>query len=247
MKKVWKISLIALITLIIFLVASISANAEYQFNPDYYARKYPDVVNALGTDPEALSMHYRMYGIKEGRFANQQQEIDSMLPGYVNPSPTNVENPEPVVTAEESPTIAQINSSSSDKLSSLQIVPGMSTYIDVDIASQTVTYFEDGVVKLQAPCVTGNVSNGHSTPCGTYSVITKVPGKYLVGPTWKCWVNRWIQFTSSHIGLHDASWRSSFGGEIYKTDGSHGCVNMPYESVASLYDMVSVGTSVVVH
>ena len=30
-----------------------------------------------------------------------------------------------------------------------------------------------------------------------------------------------------NIGIHDASWRDTFGGTIYKTSGSHGCINVP--------------------
>lgn len=229
---------------------SIVASAEYQFDANYYARKYPDVVEALGTDVEALSMHYRMYGIKEGRFANQQEEIDSMLPGYTRPNVAPNENPEPVVTAQPD-TISVEPSAQPDTISveqtTVSILPGMCTYVDVNIAAQTMTYFENGEIKLQSPCVTGNVNRGDGTPCGTFSIINKVPGKYLIGPTWKCWVNRWMQFTSDHIGLHDATWRKSFGDNIYQTDGSHGCVNLPNDVAASLYDMVSIGTTVVVH
>ena len=47
------------------------------------------------------------------------------------------------------------------------------------------------------------------------------------------------------IGLHDADWRSEFGGDIYKTDGSHGCVNLPPEVAKELYDSVEIGTPVV--
>ncbi|MCR4989786.1 MAG: hypothetical protein K6A38_02865 [Lachnospiraceae bacterium] len=38
-----------------------------KFDPAYYAALYPDVVNALGTDPNVLYEHYVTYGIKEGR------------------------------------------------------------------------------------------------------------------------------------------------------------------------------------
>ena len=56
-----------------------------------------------------------------------------------------------------------------------------------------------------------------------------------------------MKFTNSNIGLHDASWRSEFGGEIYKTNGSHGCVNLPKDKAYELYDLISVGTTVIVH
>ena len=49
------------------------------------------------------------------------------------------------------------------------------------------------------------------------------------------------------IGLHDASWRRKFGGNIYLKDGSHGCVNMPSDKASDLYENVEVGTKVLVH
>ena len=47
------------------------------------------------------------------------------------------------------------------------------------------------------------------------------------------------------IGIHDADWRDEFGGEIYKTNGSHGCINVPSEVMPELYDMVELGTPVI--
>ena len=46
--------------------------------------------------------------------------------------------------------------------------------------------------------------------------------------------------------MHDASWRSQFGGSIYKYNGSHGCVNMPRSKVSKLYKMVTNGTRVII-
>lgn len=120
------------------------------------------------------------------------------------------------------------------------------TYVDVDIANQTMTYYRDGEVVLTSPCVTGNPNTGNSTPRGSFVVRTKIPGKYLVGPTWNVWVDRWMRFTGN-VGLHDANWRGKFGGNIYKSDGSHGCVNLPSDIAYSLYDMIDVGTAVIVH
>ena len=125
--------------------------------------------------------------------------------------------------------------------------PALLTYVDVDIENQIMTYYQDGQVMLQTSIVTGNVSKGRSTPTGVYSVYGKVQGKYLTGPTWKNWVDYWMPFTKSGCGLHDATWRSSFGGTIYQTAGSHGCVNLPHDVAAQLYSMVSIGTVVVVH
>lgn len=48
------------------------------------------------------------------------------------------------------------------------------------------------------------------------------------------------------VGLHDASWRSEFGGTIYKYSGSHGCVNLPYSAAKAIYAEAEIGTTVIV-
>ena len=61
-------------------------------------------------------------------------------------------------------------------------------------------------------------------------------------------VHYWMPYnTTVGIGFHDANWRSSFGGQIYRTDGSHGCINMPPAKAEELYYMISAGTVVYVH
>ena len=118
------------------------------------------------------------------------------------------------------------------------------TYVDVNLGAQTLTYFVNGSPVLSTPCVTG--SPGRSTPTGVFAINSLVPGKYLTGPTWHVWVNRWMRFCGN-VGIHDASWRKSFGGNIYRTNGSHGCVNIPRSAADQLYGMVSLGTMVIVH
>ena len=56
-----------------------------------------------------------------------------------------------------------------------------------------------------------------------------------------------MRITWSGTGLHDANWRSSFGGTIYQCNGSHGCVNMPPAKAQELYSMLSVGTPVIMY
>lgn len=48
----------------------------------------------------------------------------------------------------------------------------------------------------------------------------------LVGENYASDVRYFMPF-AYNVGIHDASWRSTFGKEIYKTSGSHGCINVP--------------------
>jgi len=49
------------------------------------------------------------------------------------------------------------------------------------------------------------------------------------------------------VGMHDASWRSSFGANIYLTNGSHGCVNLPSKKAEVIYGYVEQGEPVIVY
>lgn len=213
---------LTLFAVVVTAVVSFSAGEARAdgFDAAYYAQRYPDVVAVLGTDPAALYNHYLTYGINEHRFQNAAEEASGQPAQPAAPAPA----PEPA----------------------RPVIPP-DTYVDVDIENQTMTYYENGNVKLQSPCVTGDIGKGRGTPRGTFAITVCAKSKYLIGPTWKVWVDRWMRFTSGGCGLHDASWRSSFGGDIYKTNGSHGCVNLPHDTAIALYDMVCVGTPVVVH
>ena len=124
------------------------------------------------------------------------------------------------------------------------------TYVEVDIYAQRVYYYENYELIYECNCVTGT-EGYRSTPSGIFSVEEKQRGRTLNGYSsdgtllYSSYVSYWICFLP-HYGLHDASWRDSFGGDIYEYDGSHGCVNLPTKAAAALYDMVDYGTPVIV-
>jgi lipoprotein-anchoring transpeptidase ErfK/SrfK len=123
------------------------------------------------------------------------------------------------------------------------------TYIEIDLSAQHVWYYENGVLVIEADCVTGTDNTKRETPTGVYYISQMIEGTYLTGPTWRSWVDKWMRITSDGVGLHDAQWRDSdeFGGNTYKTDGSHGCINLPKSFAYELYDKVKYGTMVIVH
>lgn len=120
------------------------------------------------------------------------------------------------------------------------------TYVEVSIANQHLWFYKDGKLLMQSDVVTGT-RGSHDTPVGIYYLSEKVPGEYLIGDDYKTWVDRWMRLTNSGIGLHDATWRSSFGGNIYTYSGSHGCVNLPPTFAKELYDEIEICTPVVVY
>lgn len=120
------------------------------------------------------------------------------------------------------------------------------TYIEIDMTNQVMYYYENGKLELETSVVTGNLARNHDTPAGVNYVYAKQKNRILRGPGYASFVNYWMPVKGG-IGIHDATWRAEFGGEIYKTDGSHGCINTPLDKMEELYDMVEVGTPVVMY
>ena len=130
-----------------------------------------------------------------------------------------------------------------------------STYIEVDIAAQHMWYIVDGSIAMESDVVTGLPADGRDTPTGVYSILYTERDSTLKGevdpatgkPSYETPVAFWMPFTWQGHGFHDATWQSSFGGSRYQTNGSHGCVNMPYDKAEQLFGMISAGTPVIVH
>lgn len=118
------------------------------------------------------------------------------------------------------------------------------TYVEVDLTDQHVYVYVDGKLVIDTLCVTGNKRKGMTTPGGLYGITGKGYKVTLIGDDYETPVTYWMPFNGG-IGLHDATWRGTFGGDIYTYDGSHGCVNLPYKAAAEIYGVVEVGMPVV--
>lgn len=131
------------------------------------------------------------------------------------------------------------------------------TYIDVDLSAQHMWYVENGSVMLETDVVTGEPIPEKITPEGVYSILEMKEDETLVGaivpgtgkPEYRTPVDYWMRVTWSGVGFHDANWQPAFGGTLNQIPnvGSHGCINMPVDKAQELYQMISVGTPVVIH
>lgn len=126
---------------------------------------------------------------------------------------------------------------------SIDLMPA--TFVEVDISSQTLNFYQDSNLILTTAVTTGK-DGVYDTRIGYFQIAYKDYNTFLEGPDYKVHVDYWMPFDGG-IGLHDASWRGTFGGDIYTYNGSHGCVNMPYDAAQTVYENVSAGTRVLVH
>ena len=128
------------------------------------------------------------------------------------------------------------------------------TYLEINITKQHLWFVKDGSVVLESDFVSGKESDPtRLTPSGTYYIYNKERNRVLRGTKqpngkyeYESPVSYWMPFNKG-IGLHDASWRSTFGRDIYINSGSHGCINLPTEFAGSLYSQIYVNLPVVVY
>ncbi|OUP10093.1 L,D-transpeptidase family protein [Collinsella sp. An2] len=138
--------------------------------------------------------------------------------------------------------------------------PDWGAYVDVDISEQHARYYDaNGNLVWETGVVTGKPDGENDTPTGVYKVNNKARNITLVSqnkdpktgePEYESPVDYWIAFKGSSWGFHDASWQPSWvysDPTAYRSRGSHGCINTPYDKVAELYDLLQVGTCVIVH
>ncbi|MDD2973392.1 MAG: peptidoglycan binding domain-containing protein [Lachnospiraceae bacterium] len=118
------------------------------------------------------------------------------------------------------------------------------TYVEIDLGTQHLYVIKEGSVVEESDFVSGKLSNGNVTPPGVFGITYKERDATLSGASYESHVNYWMPF-NGNIGMHDATWRKEFGGDIYITNGSHGCVNLPPEKAKIIYDLVEKGMPVV--
>jgi lipoprotein-anchoring transpeptidase ErfK/SrfK len=125
------------------------------------------------------------------------------------------------------------------------------TYIEINLTEQHLYYYKDGEIVVDTPFVSGKMTKDRYTPEGVYFLTYKTTDRVLKGaltaegvPSYTAHVNFWMPFNGG-VGLHDASWRSKYGGTIYKYGGSHGCINLPYNKAKAIYDLIDKETPIV--
>jgi lipoprotein-anchoring transpeptidase ErfK/SrfK len=118
----------------------------------------------------------------------------------------------------------------------------------INISKQQFTALDDGQIVRQGFIATGRTK--FPTIQGEFQIWDKKYKKVLRAPSpeygkYELPVDYWMPFHKGY-GLHDAWWRSTFGGQDYVYNGSHGCVNMQYPDSQWLFEWSNIGTTVFV-
>lgn len=111
------------------------------------------------------------------------------------------------------------------------------SYVEISLGGQHIWFYKNGKLLVDSDIVTGDKSRGWATPAGVYKLTYKQKKAVLTGENYRTPVDFWMPFNGG-IGLHDATWRSQFGGNIYVSNGSHGCVNLPYKVAEIIFNNI---------
>lgn len=119
--------------------------------------------------------------------------------------------------------------------------------IEVSIDRQWLYAYEGDFVVLDAPISTGR--NGFETPRGSFTVYSKLRFQTMRGTaggeTWNVPdVPHVMYFREGGYAIHGTYWHNSFGTGARL---SHGCVNLPLDKAAWLYEWAPIGTPVIVY
>lgn len=117
------------------------------------------------------------------------------------------------------------------------------TYVEMNLTAQHMYFYKNGKLLIESDFVSGDEAKGFSTPDGAYDLTYKQRNAVLKGKNYKTPVNYWMPF-NGNIGMHDGYWRTSFGGTIYKKNGSHGCINLPPAIAKIIYENIEAGIPV---
>jgi len=118
------------------------------------------------------------------------------------------------------------------------------SYVEINLAKQHLWFYKNGALITQGDFVSGDSSKKHPTPTGVYRVQYKEKNYILKGEDYSVPVDVFLPFNGG-IGIHDAGWRDAFGGNIYLTNGSHGCINSPPILAQTIFNNIEIGTPVI--
>ena len=127
------------------------------------------------------------------------------------------------------------------------------TYVEMDLSQQHLWVYENGELWGETDIVSGTMTEARHTPECISTIYYKEKDRQLRGPQnpdgsyrWDTHVDYWMPFQDSGmIGMHDAWWQSSFGGTNYLYGGSQGCINLPPEFAARLYEWITTEVPVI--
>lgn len=125
------------------------------------------------------------------------------------------------------------------------------SHVEIDLDHQMLYVYLDGELALSTEVVTGLPPLMETIP-GAWNILYKETDAVLKGynpqrdKDYATPVNYWVPFDWEGMGIHDASWQGTFGGDVWTYAGSNGCINIPTSVMPNLFDLVDTGMPVII-
>lgn len=120
------------------------------------------------------------------------------------------------------------------------------SYVEINLTAQHLFLYVNGSKYLETDVVTGNPNKGKATPTGAYGITYCEKNATLSGQDYSVPVSYWMPFCGN-VGMHDAPWKSRYGSDLYLTNGSRGCVNLPVSVAPKIFAQVKKNFPVLVY
>lgn len=144
--------------------------------------------------------------------------------------------------------ILNIASGSSDTIDAIWLNKGMTlsglndigdSYFEISLDEQHIWLYIDNKLIADTDVVTGLNNTEYETPKGIYYVRSLNQHYNMNYGEGSAICDYFILVTPNGIGIHDSKKREMFGGDIYKSNGSHGCINIPPDKAKLFFETLS--------
>lgn len=110
-------------------------------------------------------------------------------------------------------------------------------YIEISLSNQKVYVIRNGKVKFSCKTISGRPTPDRATKKGAYFIKEHQESRVLRGADYETPVTNWVRITWTGTGFHSATWQpwSRWTKDLYKTRGSHGCLNLSLEDSREIY------------
>ncbi|UWP59362.1 L,D-transpeptidase family protein [Ruminococcus gauvreauii] len=198
-------------------VAELAANYNTIYLPRYFQTSYGNEIKISGNE----------YGFRIDQEAELQQLLEDLKSG------TAVQR-DPVYSKQG------MTRNGKDDLAG--------SYIEVSLDNQHLWLYKNGSLVTETDIVSGLPTDERETYRGAWPIAYKASPFTLSSDIYgyEQKVTYWMPFVYGQ-GLHDADWQSAFGGDRYKTNGSHGCINLPPDQAKIIYDSIDGGYPIIIY
>lgn len=125
------------------------------------------------------------------------------------------------------------------------------SHVEIDLLNQMLYIYLEGELALATEVVTGMPPLMETIP-GAWNILYKETNATLRGynpqynTNYATPVSYWVPFDWEGMGIHDAAWQGTFGGNVWTYAGSNGCINIPSSVMPTLFDLVETNMPVIV-